>query len=909
MTIISDEFSEMIRGEVETNGCYIGPVFTEEEVDALFDDEDDINDSYTIDLAEAAFYRESGIKVDLAVQGPAAMNVAKAIDETKQKHNTYTVEVSDTLFRDYSDIPDSELPTYTPEDLNVSVKSLDFTSSKPRANRLDLIMFEAQENPIEKSLMDQLTVVQALEHLGADVESLYSYLDTKWGIDYTRELVRDAAIAPIADLEKYLATGGRPAPQVYYSANLMSTMRIIQRPTVDLHGVGYTSAFFGRSAMICKMIMANLHLVYGKGCVKRFSFHANPSQFNTFKESTLTGKKLVAPKCSSRTMMHSSIAGLTSKDDFLRTRQAMKQAETAATVAIQNDLKAIEGMTEMPKMGRFVDMMRGFDVFDPMSPSNFVRKTPVESVAPSKVTTILYGALHHDGMPIDYLVTYGAVVATLALQSIDDLKARVAKKYSVIMGNPAMRHVVQSINIGRAASSIPELGDAMYQSPDSRRFAALYLILRQHSLLKISYADAWATAGNWVVTGDCVSKCRATHSVMDKRRSVKVVLDILRVVKKTRPFSYVAKSNIGMANSKFAVSLFDGMKIHTVQKEIEYMQWVDSIGKGNIQKHLAKATNLKVRPIFSKMRDTWAGFYRDLSDNCINAARLIWNLMDIAPASIAYVTWSEDMPTHVAAYIGLAAESVHYEGIRLAYKFANISIGKVSKETFTDTSVEHYTKFLLTDEEAIVSMESERGRDQSAFQTEVDDAAQRIANCYLAICWDLPTLTEYLNREYLSSECYVKRSIDEMVTVDRSRVVITNPTAEAIADSKMPVAAAPAMSALVDNWNPEGKVAKVEMPEWLRTILNDFENSYYGVEKADAKAAENLAYICDNAKNKITLLIGSKKRLRRMDRDARLIALTDSISSVYDKGAYLFENLEFVARKIGKVEATTQVMV
>jgi hypothetical protein len=170
--------SLFIRSSIDSGQDYIGPIWSEAEIDSFLDDDvsNSTNPNLPTEMVEAAMYRLTGLDIDLAVQGAAMLNVSRDTGRSvsDQSHNTIAIEESEAVEREYdpSDPDFSLRPIVTPEDPNVAVGSLDMPVGKPNATKLDLIRMNARENPVEVALMDQLITCQCLYFLGAEIDDL-----------------------------------------------------------------------------------------------------------------------------------------------------------------------------------------------------------------------------------------------------------------------------------------------------------------------------------------------------------------------------------------------------------------------------------------------------------------------------------------------------------------------------------------------------------------------------------------------------------------------------------------------------------------------------------------------------------------------------------------------------------------
>ena len=303
--------AEAILGTLSGGADYYGPLVTEDEVDFLLNHDADTytNYNWTTKLAEEVICRHTGVRIDLATQGPVEKVVSQAGASMYQEHNTYTVMNSQTYVKgidaktEYAHL----WPTVTPQDTNTAVTSFDFPHKRIRGVPLDALRITVNDNPIEAAMVNQLVVTQALSTWGADVADLCKYIDCSWNINYSAKLVSNVAfarvgdtakfVADVADLCKYIdcswninysaklvsnvafarvgniakfvASGGRPTPSINLSSNLTSRYHIVGRPTVDPtdEEYGYTSCFTARSEEVSRFNLISDNILTGRSRV------------------------------------------------------------------------------------------------------------------------------------------------------------------------------------------------------------------------------------------------------------------------------------------------------------------------------------------------------------------------------------------------------------------------------------------------------------------------------------------------------------------------------------------------------------------------------------------------------------------------------------------------------------------
>jgi len=99
------------------------------------------------------------------------------------------------------DTPDAHLiPKITPQDVNIAMKSLDFASSRSPSHGVPGIVLDKKEDPVEQAFFKQIQVVQILQKLGVNVDSMIDHMEIEWGIDYVQRLVKELALGPLEDV-------------------------------------------------------------------------------------------------------------------------------------------------------------------------------------------------------------------------------------------------------------------------------------------------------------------------------------------------------------------------------------------------------------------------------------------------------------------------------------------------------------------------------------------------------------------------------------------------------------------------------------------------------------------------------------------------------------------------------------
>lgn len=885
----------MIRQAVENDGYFLGSLFTEDEVDALLDMDEGWNEDLPTQLVEAAFERQSGLKVDLAVQGAAALNLVKADTNQAefQQHNTVAVEKSEILARVYdTSDPDYHLvPKVTPEDPNRAVKSIDFAGGKAVATKLDLISLEANENPVEMALMDQLSVLQALKIFGANVDSLVAHVEMTWGIGYVQQLLNTVSLAPVADVSRYIATGGRPTPQLYLSANYSSAFRVISRVTAQLTELGFTSAFLARSAAIAKMVACTVVMVHGGMPLPAIRFNTNPAQFNTFSEMSLIGMTFESRVNARPSRLAASVSGKADYEVFLKSRQALKHIDANERRMAARDLYEIEKAVSVPASMSYSDAMKRLEIFDPQVSMRSKQQACEERSAPSRVTTMLFGFAHDISKPSEFLLGYEAIVCSLAMCTVATEAADLPKAYGMIVSIPGMKYLLDHINVERVREALAEVKELLKRQSDSRRTVAVYLLNRHRAFSKGHHATALSTYARWHATGrmPCSMEDSGGMVVAGYERPLRFVLTLLRSAYQMRPYIYMSRLHRTVNSAAFTVSVFDRRMSRNVADLHAFADWYGSyLAKKAEQKAadgvktkrvyvprikvaaMLEAAESKVRTkvavrefnvVFAQMRESWTGFYASIAKAHFGVLRLVSVMRPSIKASLTELL-AKKVQQKAMEYPNLLVSGAVMEYL---VNMARAAAYKMCKINFTcemsgnSPSLDRYADMLgnLTEEEIESSFSVEMkpeyldkgGKSHKLMMADV------LAICKYAPYCDIPNViaTRVYKSAYNASLSRIRRSVHEMISRDMNMITVQAnlepdemecKQEEEVIDLDKEAQALDAQEA-VDSFDWESAFAsefveKHTSPEWVRLVITQIASVTWAIEASAPLLHRNL---------------------------------------------------------------------
>jgi hypothetical protein len=444
-------FTAFVRNAVEVNGFCEHSVFTEAELDWLLEDGYDDISGGIARLAEEAIMRTTGIPVDLSLEGPARTAIVLSDGTPGQEHNTFTLVSSEARARDFGPgtVDKSSIPKITPQDANTAVRSIDFPAGKVRGTPVDGMRLDDKDNPAEGCFSAQVTVAQILHFWGVNADGLIMAINSEWGIDYAGKLVRDAAYCRAADLGSFIASGGRPSPQIYMSPNVLSRYAFLNKPTVDVRSIGYSASFVGRSRALCKFIIASSSQFLGNGFVNSASFHMNPACMTTFDPVSLedwdiTGENDVRPGACSNLLVSSACF-----DDFVGARQPLAVARAVDRIDLAKACLAVANIERMPL---YVSPSENVtDLADRLimgrSVTRNIRTDMYVEADPRKSGAILFNCYNGDAVASKYTSVVGSCAGILALCAIRPGSINYAAYWRAIRASVGLGDVINTVNI------------------------------------------------------------------------------------------------------------------------------------------------------------------------------------------------------------------------------------------------------------------------------------------------------------------------------------------------------------------------------------------------------------------------------------------------------------------------------
>jgi len=679
-TTLTDE----IRATLAAGRSYVGPLMTTAEIDWLLDEDDAEEESDAIYLTEEMVYRSIGIRVDLAPEGPAASNVIAQEDVNELAHASYHVISTEGRVKTFDpNHPDSGLiPKRTPEDSNIVVTSINHGASRPKGNKLEGLKIESNRDPVEASFINALTTCQALDALGVDVTELCGAVDAIWGIDYSKKVVDEVALANIEDLSTYLAEGGRPSPAIYISPNLTSSYVISARPTITPAMVGSYNIYFARSAAIASLTVMLTNMIWGERKLKNCYFTLNTSQFSKFDPGKLKGTAVRLTDTYSRSNCASMLVNASTYDTFINTRISAK-----STMTYEKDL-----MTKTFAM--VAPSVRATSLLTPamaaITKDEFFAYTGQregfadrmeEQAEPSKMTSVLYGMFHGEVHAKMYEPCMDLCASLLVSHCTVDHSYMIGPHWCRIAHMKGMATLLASVNTLRV-SHIREIRTLMDQSNDPKDLVRAYLYTRTFHLNRFIHTDAIKMVKRWEETG--LAPARLYDSYPDgvrmpgstEWRVYKALFLILAKVKVLDPYSRWGRISAVVMDE---MSTMNPLNMTAVE-------WADS-SKGSIDREafsadrnrktdMTKLQATRVRTLFSKVRDSWSSHYSRIVSARSDAMSIALDMSkthDYSPHALSCRRVSDMKPSQMIVH-GLLQEAAIAAGKSLAYEFMQLTL-------------------------------------------------------------------------------------------------------------------------------------------------------------------------------------------------------------------------------------------
>jgi hypothetical protein len=511
--MIDDAYTLQVQSQRQAGGEFAHRVFTDDELDWLLEEgAHDVTGGIT-KLAEAAIERSTGLRVDLSLEGPARTAVVKAGNSVDQEHNTFTIVEDGHNARDLSRITRDRgsIPKITPQDANIAVRSIDFPAARARGTPLDKMRIDDKDNPVEATFINQLTCAQVLYMWGVNIDDLIEAINAEWGVDFSRQLVQDVAFARLADLEKFIASGGRPSPTIYMSPNVLSSYTFSNKPTVDPRMVGYSATFTGRMRALGKFIMATASQLRGNHCASCLSYHMNPAHMSRFRVVDLMGWHIEVMHDHRLNALSSALTNKKSFEEFVGARQA-------ASVALANERTVIaKAMISADYHERSV-LTGGFGRMQDAPKDRLIMRARIAEMksipayrdsAPRKLSAILFDI--YNGTPSSnlYLSCLSACAMMTCLGCVIPSRTNLPAVWRPVLQSRGLGDCLKTVNVASADKNL-YLRRVMKSTVDASKKDVLRIVLvRRHldhirpsvstalDLLHIEYKKKHKYDGKW----------------------------------------------------------------------------------------------------------------------------------------------------------------------------------------------------------------------------------------------------------------------------------------------------------------------------------------------------------------------------------------------------------------------------
>jgi len=694
--VIDRAYTSAIRDELDNGRDVQVTLFTPEEVDYLLDMEDGENEGYIVDLVEEVFIRSHGLKLDLAVEGPANVHLASVEIGRENRHNVYMVSENKARIRSFNlDHYDPDLiPKVSPQDANLATVSLDYSAGRPRVSRIEGLKLDTKSDPVESALTNALVSVQTLMSLGMDVENLIEVVEEIWDIDFVRDLMKTAAFSPTGSMPDFLASGGRPAPSAYLSPNIMSMFQVIQRPTYDSDDAGVANMFLSRSALMAKFISCMTHMFITGSALNLMTFSPNPAQFSRFDPKKISGTSSVRSGSPSVTSLRCMVAHLSSYDDYIHHRQSARAAVRSESWTIERDINAIAVMSLRPTVLDFSmnHITSSIPIMSLGPAPAIIAQTIAEDAAPSKLAAVTWGMFHSDRTPTMYKALMEVRICMIGWCLLETDVNKMHLWWKDFSHVPGVASVLSGMNIARFREH-PEVMALLRLESRALDTAGLFVMVRIANMLRESVVEAFESATNFVATQKLPLRMdRPVQFYVGKLfRSVHYANKYLAKVCSVAPFKYssaVTKCAADQLSNRGALMVNTRVIAKSSNK---YDDWLSFTKTHRVSAE--KSDVARTRQLFASIRADWSNYYFSKAMSIDNSLKYLNKLQRFSEVRLLDVI--ENKPytrgyQHVFA-MGLLAEIVICHARALAYKFVSIkvtialgtSVGKdATKETF-----------------------------------------------------------------------------------------------------------------------------------------------------------------------------------------------------------------------------------
>jgi len=674
---VDHEFTTKIRDIADGGGTYVGSLYTEEEVDALLNLTPHDAGNLSQALTEAVIARTTGIYVELAVQGPALSNITRAGVAKNQEHNTLiALEQLDCLRRLSPDAPDRDtFPCITPEDVNVATRSIDFPPVRPRGIALELMRVDDRNEASDTAFSKQLAVVQVLSTWSMGVGHLVTHIERAWGVNYVQQLVQQVSYAKIADLEQYMACGGKSCPRIGLSPNLSSLYTVIDKIHSSPMDVGYTGWFPGRSTMLAKFMLLSTNMFRGRGSHPTLSFHFNPEQFARFDPSRLHGLTFgeALPPHTSRRSVAAALPA--TADEYIETRSVYAVVSARDRNALA---EALDVQSRATSAVLKVDFKKVTEAFNKDLMAAHHRAVPPEQVPVldnigARVQTILFSRYSNANNAEHLIELHGVAACMFGAISSKMSNSSVAAAWPILSHQCATGSLLRAIPIANARR-IPEIAALVEATAASAplRAVALYMWSRQCNSIAPKVMSARAVYTLYMSTGRLPTSVegarRLNHGAF--KRPFRVISKYLG--KAVQPFTHMMRhSQRGSIMLKTMSLLQSNAREFAAQMKLD-SKWLEFTSTK--QTSAKAADRQRMRSVFSALREAWVKFYKQVADSYLDAARF---LATASPQGkkLKAVRGGKDSVLDVEALHSMyAIEYACYTGYAAAYRFYSVKI-------------------------------------------------------------------------------------------------------------------------------------------------------------------------------------------------------------------------------------------
>jgi len=457
--VIDTYFTSVICNNRDSGIDTVTNLMTADEFDFLLDGDDEGNEAYVTKLAEEIILRAHGVHVDLALEGPATLNIASCPLQEGNLHNSILIMKPDVKIREYPlDSPDAEyIPKITPEDVNRAVTSIDYDSRRPRLSKIEGIHLNSRECPIERCFMNAVMTIQTLNEWEVVVPGLVAVVDRIWGIDYTQQLVDRLALACTDDVSAMLASGGRPDPSIYICANYTTLYQMVSKPSYDAKAMGVSNIFFSRSKQLAKFIHLMTDMCIGPPGLPSMAFSVNPAQFAAFDPAALSGTYGQVQTVGEPSGYAHMIPNIASCEEFVSSRQSVKQTLDITTKSVANITLAINSLDmTKPVMKRSQRRIarQSTDMIDSSVPGLVDESyawSP-EEARPSHVLSVLTGMFHKAPSSEMYQPVTETCLLFMAMCTMLPDSSSMHNMWGMISHGPGFATLLRNVSMTRAAN-------------------------------------------------------------------------------------------------------------------------------------------------------------------------------------------------------------------------------------------------------------------------------------------------------------------------------------------------------------------------------------------------------------------------------------------------------------------------